>query len=613
MTDLMSGPGAGEPADPDEPSDTEASGAAADAPTIGTPSQRSAWKIDVPGARIADLRAVKWQLYLSLVALFLGVSMGILQAADRGDFVLEEVFGRPIDLYDSVGLQSYYQGLTIHGVTLALVFTFCFSNAFMSLTTMKGLGRPLASPRLRDLSLALAWGGVGLAAWAMLANKATVLFTFYAPLQATSAFYIGAVLLVLSTWATFANLLLTLRAWRNDGHLRNRIPLLAYTSILTEAMWFLASLGIAIEVLVFILPWSLGITDTVDPQFTRILFWFSGHPIVYFWLLPIYVSWYLFLPKQVGGRLYSDGLTRLVFIAFLLLLPVGVHHQFTDPGIPFTSKTIQWLLTFGIFFPSMVTFFSVIAALEDGARSRGGTGILRWIRRLPWGDPAVSGQLLAGIGFILGGISGLVNASYTVNLTVHNTAFIVGHFHLTVGTAVALSIMAICYWLVPYLTGKQLWGRRWAVAQGWLWIVGVAIFSRGQMQGGIEGMPRRTNISNAPYVERFSPKLDGLSSILASWDVADLMTAVGGTIMFVSAVVFFVVVLRTIFSSRQVAEVQTMPVIDDPIHGAKESWAILDRIGVWMGIATVLSVLIYGEVIFHYLPLESVSNGFQLW
>ncbi len=584
------------------------------APIIGTPTQRGRWSIDIPNVRQADLRAVKWQLYLSLTGLALGLLMGALQASDRGDFVLEEVFNRPINLYDAVGLQSYYQGLTLHGVTLALVFTFTFSNAFMSLTTMKSLRRPLVSPVLRDVSLYLAWIGVALAAWAILANKASVLFTFYAPLQATPAFYIGAVFLVVSTWATLANQLLTLRAWRRDGHEADRIPLLAFTSIVTELMWFLASIGIAIEVLVFVLPWSLGITDSIDPQFTRILFWFTGHPIVYFWLLPIYVSWYLFLPEQAGkGRVASDALVRIVFIAFLLLLPVGIHHQFTDPGVPFSSKTISWLLTFCIFFPSVVTFFSVIASLENAGRNRGGKGWFGWIVKLPWGDPAVSGQLLAGIGFILGGVSGLINASYTVNLTVHNTAFIVGHFHLTVGTAVALSIMAICYWLVPYLTGKKLWGRRLAVAQTWLWIVGVFIFSRGQMQGGIEGMPRRTNISQATYLGRFTPPLDSLGNIMKSWDVADALTAFGGSIMFISGVCFFVVVIGTIHSKRQVADVQRMPVADEPFHPASETWPILDRLGLWAGAAAILTFVIYGEIFFHYLPLELIPGGYQLW
>ena len=558
-------------------------------PEPGRPADAHAWRVDIPGAERADLTPVKWQLYLALVGLALGALMGLLQALERLD----------VDLYEQVGLETYYQGLTLHGVALALVFTFTFSNAFISVTTMKGLGRPLASRWMSQASMACAWGGVGLAAWAILANKATVLFTFYPPLEATPAFYLGAVLLVVSTWLVLANQLVTLRAWRRDNP-GERIPLLAFVSVLTYLMWVVASVGIAIEILAFILPWAMGWTTTIDPQFTRVLFWFSGHPIVYFWLLPVYVSWYMLLPKQVGGKLYSDGLTRMVFVSFLLLIPVGIHHQFTDPGIVFSSKAIQWLLTFGIFYPSMVTAFSVIAALEMGGRRRGGTGLFGWIRKLPWRDPVVSGQLLAGLAFMLGGASGLINASFTVNLVVHNTAFIPGHFHLTVGTAVALSIMAISYWFVPYLTGRELWRPRVAVAQGWIWFIGVLIFSRGQMAGGIEGMPRRTQITDAPYLEDHA------------WGMANALTGIGGTMMFISAVLFFTVVLRTVYNPQRVAGVQTVPVTE-VIHGPRVSWAIFDQIWVWVVTAVVLIVIVYGEVIYHYLPLNSVSDGVRLW
>ena len=82
-----------------------------------------------------------------------------------------------------------------------LVFTFTFANAFMSLATMKGFGRPLVSRGLQNASVWLAWIGVALAGIAILANEATVLFTFYTPMQATSWFYIGAVLLVVTTAA----------------------------------------------------------------------------------------------------------------------------------------------------------------------------------------------------------------------------------------------------------------------------------------------------------------------------------------------------------------------------------------------------------------------------
>ena len=97
--------------------------------------------------------------------------------------------------------------------------------------------------------------------------------------------------------------------------------------------------------------------------------------------------------------------------------------------------------------------------------------------------------------FFLGGISGLMNASFSMNLRVHNTAFIPGHFHLTLGTAVALSYMGIAYWLIPYLYGRRLWSARLGVFQAFAYFGGVLIFSRGLMMGGMEGMPRRTQLA----------------------------------------------------------------------------------------------------------------------
>lgn len=555
------------------------------------PQRSTSWAIDIEGVSQADLRPIKWQIYLAIVGFGLGALMGLLQAFERLD----------VNLYDEVGLESYYQGLTLHGVSMALILTFTFSNGFLSLLTMRAYNKALPSREISNASAICAWLGVALAGGAILANKATVLFTFYAPLKATPVFYLGAVLLVISTWLVLANMIWAMVQYRKENP-EHRIPLLAYTSVATYLMWFLASLGIAIEVLVFILPWSLGWKDYVDPQFTRTLFWFTGHPIVYFWLLPVYISWYLLLPKMVGGKSYSDGLVRLVFIAFLVLIPVGVHHQFTDPGIPFSSKTISWVLTFAIFYPSTVTAFSVFTSLEGGAKSRGGRGYLAWVFYLPWGNPAVAGQLLAGLVFMLGGASGFINASYTVNAVVHNTAFIPGHFHLTVGTGVALSVMAICYWLIPYLTGKELWGRRVALTQVWLWFLGVMIFSRGQMSGGLEGMPRRTQISDAVYLNDHE-----------SWDLANLMTGIGGTIMFISSALFITVMIATIYNSRTVQVRQEIPVAEF-VHGPRKSWGFLDNLGRWAMVAVVATVVVYGELIAHYWPLEEVSRGINtLW
>ncbi|HNP86860.1 MAG TPA: cbb3-type cytochrome c oxidase subunit I [Kouleothrix sp.] len=538
-----------------------------------------------------DDRFVRWQLYLGFVSLFVGLLMGLFQAVDRAN----------IDLYSSVGLQSYWQGLTLHGVLNVLVFTFAFNAGFLTYVTSRALGRPMAVNALTQAQFWLMLVGVLMAGFAILSNSATVLFTFYPPLKADPIFYLGLVFVVVSTWCTLANIALSVRAWRADNP-GQKVPLQAFMSLVTYIMWVLCSVGVAVEVLVLILPWTLGITEKIDPELSRTFFWLSGHAIVYFWLLPVYISWYTMLPKQAGGKLHSDPLARLVFLLFLLLsIPVGLHHQYTDPGVPVIFKYIQAILTFAVFFPSVITAFSVIAALENAGRNRGGKGILGWVFKLPWGDPSVAAQLVGGLAFLSGGISGLVNASYNVNQIVHNTSFVPGHFHLTVGTAVTLSIMGIMYWLLPSLTGRKLWGLRFAQANVWLWAVGVAIMSRGMSQAGIAGEPRRFYASAATYH-------------LPEWDFPNLMQAVGGTLMFLGGLCFFIVLVGTLFFSRERDESVRMPNVDVIVPAEKGAAIFTDRIGTWVWFALALILLSYGPFLITYIANPAfVARGLRAW
>jgi cytochrome c oxidase subunit 1 len=363
-------------------------------------------------------------------------------------------------------------------------------------------------------------------------------------------------------------------------------------------MWVIASVGIAVEVVGFLLPWSLGLIDGADPLLSRTLFWYTGQPIVYFWLLPAYVSWYVMVPEHAEGRLHSDAITRVVFLMFLALsIPVGFHHQYTDPGVDAGMKAVHTVLTFGVFFPSLVTAFSVMAALEVGGRNRGGKGLLGWIWKLPWGRPALSNQLLAMMVFLLGGITGLILASYNINQVVHNTAFVPGHFHMTVGTAVGLSFMGIAYWAVPYLTDRQLWGRRLAVAQGWLWFLGTLVFARGMISGGLEGMPRRTLIVEAPYFKE-------------SWELAGILTGLGGSMMFLSGVLFFVVIMGTFLLGRRDEE-QEIPFTETELAPATSGWEVhMDRFRYWVAVTIVLILIAYGPFLVGYLPPRLLSPGF---
>lgn len=542
-----------------------------------------------------ERRFIGWHLAIAIAALFVGSLFGPLQAFEFSG----------LDLYPYLEplFKGYYQGLTIHGVLNALVWTTFFIVGFTNLTTIKGLGRPLSHPRVNQVGFWTMVIGLLMTAAPLLANQATVLYTFYPPLKASWAFYLGLTLVVVGSWIEGVGFYLTLAAWRKENR-GVRSPFIALAGTINAAMWQIATLGVAVEILTMLLPWSLGITDATDPQLARTYFWFTGHPLVYFWLLPAYVSWYGMLPKQAGGRLFSDSLARLSFWMFLIVsVPVGFHHQFVDPGVPVAWKWLHAILTYGVFFPSMLTAFTVIASLEYAARRRGGTGLIGWVRALPWKDPSVTAQLLAGLLFMFGGISGLTNASYNLNLVVHNTAWVPGHFHLTVATAVTLSFMGISYWLVPHLAGKQLWSPRMAVAQSWVWFVGMIIFSNAMHMLGLLGAPRRSPLGEALYVPE-------------EWNGHLLRVSIGGGILLVSLLMYVLVMVKTVAGPKaDPADVPEVP-IAEAIRHPQLTPVWLDRFKPWLIIAVLLVVLSYGPQFVDQIlnmDLNSPGTDFRPW
>src|SRR6056297_427262 len=434
-----------------------------------------------------EASVVKAALTSSFIALFLGAVFGIIQGLHR-----TEVFR----FLDS---QFYYTVLTAHGVLMVVSFTIFFLVGIFTWAVVRSLDRPV-----EDIRYTWAWYGlmvVGtlMAVVAILGGfipstdiSADVLFTFYAPMQAHPLFYGGLAIFLIGTWLAGADWFWSWRAWRTENP-DERIPLQTFMVLTTMLMWYISTIGVAVEVVALLIPWSLGLISQVDPLLTRTLFWYFGHPVVYFWLMPAYLMWYTVLPKLAGGRLFSDPLARVVFLLFLILsTPVGYHHQYLDPGIPSGFKFVAMTNTMFLLLPSLLTPFTVVASMEHGARQRGGKGYLGWLRALPWDNPAFSGSALAGLMFAAGGFSGMINAGMNINYLVHNSTWVPGHFHLTVGTATALTFMSISYWLWPQVTGKRLQHRRLAMVQPYVWFVGMTLMSNALHRGGLAGIPRRT-------------------------------------------------------------------------------------------------------------------------
>jgi cytochrome c oxidase subunit 1 len=525
-----------------------------------------------------EASVIKANLVVSFIALGIGAFFGLVQGLHRTNYF------RFIDSVD------YYTVLTGHGVLLALVFTIFFLLGLFTWAVVQSLERPMPDIRLTWAWFGLTTTGATFVAIAILAGfmpsidmSADVLYTFYAPLQAHPLFYVGLAMFIVGTWLAGADWFLAYRDWRGDNP-DERIPLQTFMVLTTMLMWYLSTLGVAVSTVFFLIPWSFGWVETVNPLLTRTLFWFFGHPVVYFWLMPAYLMWYTVLPKLAGGRLFSDPLARVVFVLFLLLsTPVGIHHQYLDPGIAEGFKFIAMTNTMFLLLPSLLTAFTVVASVEHGARQRGGEGYLKWLGALPWRDPAFTGMALAGAMFAAGGFSGMINAGMNINYLIHNTLWVPGHFHLTVGTAVALTMMAGSYWLVPQLTGKRLYSRPIGLLQVVLWFVGMVLMSNAMHRAGLVGIPRRTA---EPQYQSFD-----FTAVIGTVGELRAQIAIGGTLLFLSVVLFLFNILLSAFEEPIANPVDDR--LPAPLSGASGSPLVLDDLRLWTGIAVVLVILAY--------------------
>jgi cytochrome c oxidase subunit 1 len=495
--------------------------------------------------------------------------------------------------------KMYYLSVTGHGVLMAIVFTTFFIMGLGVAFTTRALGRELKWSKVGWAGFWIAAVGTAMAAWAILWGKATVLYTFYPPMQAHWAFYIGATLLVVGSWLWGAVIVATYLAWKKDNPGRP-VPLAVHGMLATIIVWYLATIGVASEMLFQLIPWSLGLKETVDPLLARMLFWFFGHPLVYFWLIPAYVVWYSVAPREAGGKLFSDPLARMVFALFIILsTPVGFHHQFMDPGISAGWKMAHTIATFAILFPSFVTAFTVTASFEVAGRMRGARGLFDWITKLPWNNPLVASVLLSMTLFAVRGFGGAINAAFGMNAVVHNTAWIQGHFHLTVGTATALTFMGTAYWLVPKLVGRDLELSLLAKWQPYLWFVGMLLFSISNHITGMMGMPRR--VYEASY---------GGSAVAAQWQGLTLVSAIGGILLFVSASFFLLCMFGTVVAGRK-REQESLE-FAEPIEGLPARPIVFDRVAAWVVVAVVLVAIAYLYPLGSHLGMETFgSPGFK--
>jgi len=416
----------------------------------------------------------------------------------------------------------YFRSVTAHGTVMAYVFPTLVAMGFGYAISQAALNQALIGVRWAWLGLALVAIGAVTATIPVALGRASVLYTFYPPLIGDAFYYIGVVLVVVGSWFWVALLSVNLGIWKRQ-HPDEPVPFAMFANVAGAYLWAWTSVGAALELLFQIIPAAIGLTSTIDAALSRVLFSWTLHAIVYFWLIPTYIAYYTIFPRAIGGRLYSDTMGRIAFILFLIVaMPIGIHHVFQDPQVGAGFKFIHSMFTVLVTLPTLLTIFTICASAEIAGRLRGGRGPFGWIAALPWRNPIMLAVALSFVMLGFGGAGGIINMSYQLNSSIHNTQWITGHFHLIFGGAIVIMYFAIAYDLWPHLTGRALASERLMRLQLWLWFIGMIVTTFPWHYVGILGMPRRM-----AYYDYSNPALapEALSVILSAFGGLILLAA----------------------------------------------------------------------------------------
>ncbi len=528
-------------------------------------------------------------IWVALITFVLASFMGFYQVLERAELI-------PALTSDA----GYYTSVTSHGVIMAYVFTTFFIVGIGYYMACTSLNAPVWNRPLAWLGFLMMLVGTTMAALAMFTGNASVLYTFYPPLTAHWAFYIGTALLLIGSLAWVLIMVVMSVQWKRS-HPGQALPLAMFGITANAVLWFFTMLGVAAEVVFQLIPLALGWVETVDAGLARTLFAWTLHPIVYFWLIPAYIAMYTFMPKVAGGRLISDEMARVAFIMLLVFgLPIGFHHLYMDPQQAAGWKLFHGFGTFLVAVPTLITGFTVIASMEIAGRLRGGKGLFGWIAALPWREPMVLAGGLALLMLTLGGFGGVVNASYALNVVVHNTMWVPAHFHLIFAGTTVIMYFAIAYYLWPSMTGKILYSIPMARQQLWLWFLGIVLVTVPWHILGLLGQPRRT--AQLPYDDQFT----------ASWGIYELIMVIGAAVMAYSAVLFAYNLLKSHGARQPVAasrEVGYAEAVHPPLALPKP----LNGFALWSWIIVVYMIVSFGYPILQFFVLQTHDPGPWGW
>jgi len=443
----------------------------------------------------------------------------------------------------------FYLVLTGHGLNMLVFWIIFFEIAVLYFAGSTLLGCRLATPKL-------GWVGFGLMLVGALMNNyavfirqdSSVMFTSYAPMQAHWSFYLGLILFAVGALIGCFIFLGTLVIGKAERTYNGSIPLVTFGG-LTACIIAIFTIASGAVILIPTFMWSIGLVGHIDSLMYRQVWWAFGHSSQQINVSAQVAVWYAVAAIVFGAKPMSEKVSRTAFLLYILFITIAsAHHLLVDPGLTSNWKILNTSYAFYLaVLASMVHGLTVPGSIEVAQRGKGFTrGLFEWLRKAPWSNPAFSGVFMSIIGFgFLGGISGVIIGTEQLNLILHNTIYVPGHFHATVVIGTTLAFMAVTYFVIPVVFRRELMFPGMAKWQPYVFAAGMTMVALFMMGAGTLGVPRRhwdITFSGNPLGFEFP----GTAFLMMA------LMAIGGLLAIVGGAMYILVTVCSVFLGKRI-------------------------------------------------------------
>jgi cytochrome c oxidase subunit I len=427
-------------------------------------------------------------------------------------------------LFNQTGPQLYNTLMSLHGIMMIISILLGVSGIMNYVVPMIIGAQDMAFPRLNAFAYWIAVPAAVLFLMSLVLGGFDTGWTGYPPLSARAPVGMQMFFLAVFTagWSSILgslNVIATVIRMRAKGMIAMRLPIFVWASVATSIIALTATqlIGLSFQLVMFQRLLGMGFFDATkggNPVLFQHLFWFYSHPAVYVFVLPGLGVISELLPVFVRKPLFGYRWIAMSSLGIALVgFTVWAHHMFTSGmneylRVPFMYSTLL------VAVPTGVKFFSWVATLWQGKIST------------PTPMLFVLGAIVV---FLLGGLTGPPNAAIALDLHLHDTYWVVGHFHDTIFGGFVFPFFAAIYYWYPKATGRRM-SEFWGKVHFWLMTPSFFVLTFGMMLIGLRGMRRR--------IVDYDPAL--------GFDSAHLIMTIAGFLIGISVLIFFINFFRSL-------------------------------------------------------------------